>query len=84
MLELTTGKCVLFDCADLTAQPNDILDELAQQAAIEAIRNASVVLFCVDISKPDWTEDISIRKFINAKTLFASRDKNGPAYRGRI
>ena len=69
MLELKTGDCMLFDCAGLTAEPNDILDELAQQTAIEAIRNSSIVLFCVDVSKADWTEDISIYKLINAKTL---------------
>ena len=69
LLELKTGNCVLFDCAGLTAEPNDILDELAQQAAIEAIHNASIVLFCVDVSKADWAEDILIRKLINAKML---------------
>jgi len=62
---LTLGgcKCVLFDCAGLgtpnatkgvweplMADPNTILDELAQQAAIEALCRASVVVFCVDIS----------------------------------
>ncbi len=53
----------------MTAEANDILDELAQQAAIEAIRNASVVLFCVDISKNDWTEDVLIYRLISAKTI---------------
>lgn len=69
-------RCVLFDCAGLTPSlvarcsshrsratgdgPRDVLDELAQQAAIEALRNSAVVVFCVDISKADWSEDISI------------------------
>ena len=60
-------RCVLFDCAGLTPSlvarcsshgsratgdgPRDVLDELAQQAAIEALRNSAVVVFCVDISK---------------------------------
>jgi tRNA modification GTPase len=69
VLELKTGNCVLFDCAGLTAQANDILDELAQQAAIEAIRSSSMVLYCVDVSKTDWAEDILIRKLINAEVL---------------
>jgi tRNA modification GTPase len=73
-------RCVLFDCAGLTPSlvarcsshgsratgdgPRDVLDELAQQAAIEALRNSTVVVFCVDISKADWSEDISIRELI--------------------
>jgi tRNA modification GTPase len=46
-----------------------ILDELAEGAAIEALRNASVVLFCVDISKSSWIEDIAIRRLIEPKVL---------------
>jgi len=44
-------RCVLFDCAGLMRRPEDVLDELAQQAAIEALRNSAVVVFCIDISK---------------------------------
>jgi len=62
-------RCVLFDCAGLIRQPEDVLDELAQQAAIEALRNSAVVVFCVDISKGDWSEDISIRELIEPKVL---------------
>lgn len=57
-------RCVLFDCAGLVREPDNILDELAQQAAIEALRNSAVILFCVDISKADWSEDISICELI--------------------
>ncbi len=57
-------RCILFDCAGLVRLPDDVLDELAQQAAIEALRNSAVVVFCVDISKADWSEDISIRELI--------------------
>jgi len=85
-------RCVLFDCAGLTPSlvarcsshgsratgdgPRDVLDELAQQAAIEALRNSAVVVFCVDISKDPrpktqdarcksqnfglWTEEIGL------------------------
>ena len=42
---------------------------MAQQAAIEAMRNSAVVVFCVDISKGDWSEDISILKLIEPKAL---------------
>lgn len=46
-----------------------VIDELAQQAAIEAIRNAMIVVFCVDIIKPDWAEDLAIRRLINPSHL---------------
>jgi len=62
-------RCVLFDCAGLLMGAEDILDELAQQAAIEALRNSSIVIFCVDISKTEWSEDTAIRKFIEPKIL---------------
>ncbi len=69
LLTLAHCRCVLFDCAGLIATAEDILDELAQQAAIEALQNASVVLFCVDISKSSWIEDIAIRSLIEPKVL---------------
>ena len=73
LLTLRHCGCVLFDCAGLTHAPpflkaglaaRNILDKLAQQAAIEALRNSSVVVFCIDISKTDYSEDIAIRKLI--------------------
>lgn len=69
LLELEHSNCVVFDCAGLIPEPENILDELAQQAAIEALRNSSVVIFCIDISKDDWTEDYEIRKMINTKNI---------------
>jgi len=62
LLTLVHCRCVLFDCAGLTCgsslvacrsghEQRTILDELAQQAALEALRNSAVVVFCVDISK---------------------------------
>jgi tRNA modification GTPase len=60
-------RCVLFDCAGLLIEAEDMLDELAQQAAIQALRNSSVVIFCVDISKNEWYEDVAVRKHIEPK-----------------
>jgi tRNA modification GTPase len=62
-------RCVLFDCAGLMRQPEDVLDELAQQAAVEALRNSAAVVFCIDISKTDFSEDISIRELIEPQNL---------------
>ena len=62
-------QCVLFDCAGLIPAPGDILDELSQRAAVEALQNCQVVLFCIDAAKPDWSEDIAIRALIRPKSL---------------
>jgi len=64
LLTLAHSRCVLFDCAGLTPEPHNILDELAREAAIEALRNSSVVVFCIDISKADWSEDLDARSWI--------------------
>jgi tRNA modification GTPase len=62
-------RCVLFDCAGLMNRPEDVLDELAQQAAVEALRNSALVVFCTDISKTDFSEDISINELIDQQML---------------
>ncbi|UCC22146.1 MAG: 50S ribosome-binding GTPase [Planctomycetota bacterium] len=69
LLTLAHCRCVLFDCAGLMKEPADILDELTQQAAIESLQKALVVVFCVDISKDDWNEDIRIRRLIEPQVL---------------
>ena len=68
-------QCVLFDCAGLVIDADNILDELAQQAAIEALRNSNVVIFCVDISKAEWSHDTTIRKLIESKALLSVATK---------
>ena len=60
-------QCVLFDCAGLIASPDNVLDELAQRAAIEALQRCAVVLFCVDSAKADWSEDAAVRGLIQPK-----------------
>ena len=75
-LTLAHTGCVLFDCAGLMPQTDNILDELAQAAAIEALRNSSVVVFCVDVSKADIAEDRSICKLIEAQMLLPAATKS--------
>ena len=60
-------QCVLFDCAGLIASPDNVLDELAQRAAIEALQRCAVVLFCVDSAKADWSEDAALGGLIQPK-----------------
>ncbi len=72
---LPHSRCVLFDCAGLLMQPEDVLDELAQQTAIEALKNSAVVIFCADISKTDWAEDAAILNLIKPKILVSIATK---------
>jgi len=69
---LPHGRCVLFDCAGLLNQtrPDDILAALAQRAAEDALRSASVPLFCADGSKPDWSQELALfRRMARPDTL---------------
>ncbi|MGA2094419.1 MAG: GTPase, partial [Sedimentisphaerales bacterium] len=68
-INIENCRCVLFDCAGLTPHAETILDELAQQAAIQALQNATVVVFCIDLAKPDWAEDLDVWKLITPKQL---------------
>ena len=74
-ITLSGCRCILFDCAGLTTHAETILDELAQQAAIEALRNATVVIFCVDIAKTNWAEDLAVFRLIQPKTLIPAATK---------
>ena len=69
-------RYVLFDCAGLVSSPTNVLDKLAEQAAIEALRNSAVVVFCVDVSKADWAEDLSIRQLIEATRIIPVATKS--------
>jgi tRNA modification GTPase len=77
LLTLTHCRCVLFDCAGLLShKPDNVLDELTQEAAIGALRNSTVVMFCVDTAKEDWSEDIAIRELIEPKELIPIATKS--------
>jgi tRNA modification GTPase len=73
---LANCRCVLFDCAGLIAKPQGILDELAQAAAIEALHNSCLAVFCVDVSKENWDEDISLLELIEPKALLFAATKS--------
>jgi tRNA modification GTPase len=76
VLTLRHCRCVLFDCAGLIVKADNILDEFAQQAAVKSLQDSSIVVFCVDISKADWVEDISIRELIEPKFLIPVATKS--------
>jgi tRNA modification GTPase len=66
-LKLEKCDCVLFDCAGLVAKPADILQTLANEAALKAINEATVIIFCVDITKNNYLVDLQILKQLKKK-----------------
>ncbi|OHB58140.1 MAG: hypothetical protein A2Y12_07700 [Planctomycetes bacterium GWF2_42_9] len=63
-LKLENCDCVLLDSAGILTQTDDILQILANEAALRAINDATVLIFCVDASKKDYVEDLGILKQI--------------------
>ncbi|MCD4830427.1 MAG: 50S ribosome-binding GTPase [Anaerohalosphaeraceae bacterium] len=63
-LKLKKCDCVLFDCAGIGQEPQGLLEQYAQTATIEAAKNACFVVFCVDVSKTDYKNDIEILNFM--------------------
>ena len=70
ILSLDNSRCIIFDCAGLqTQQKLSLIDDLACQAATQAIHNASLTLFCIDLSKSDYTDDLSVLKLIDPQNV---------------
>ncbi|MFA6426483.1 MAG: tRNA uridine-5-carboxymethylaminomethyl(34) synthesis GTPase MnmE, partial [Phycisphaerae bacterium] len=61
-LKLDNCDCVLFDTAGLVIEPANILETLANAAALNAIETSMLIIFCVDITKDNCSEDIKILK----------------------
>lgn len=69
-VSLANGDCVMFDCAGINIENKvDILDELAQQAAIEAINSATIAVFCVPIDSSNFREDTRILSLLRAENI---------------
>jgi tRNA modification GTPase len=66
-LKLEKCDCVLFDCAGLVVKPADILQALANEAALKAINDATIIIFCVDITKKYYSIDLQILKQLKKK-----------------
>ncbi|MDD5134664.1 MAG: GTP-binding protein [Phycisphaerae bacterium] len=59
-LRLKNCDCILFDCAGLVSEPVDIIQTLANTAAIKAVNDAMIIIFCADITKQDYSDDLEI------------------------
>jgi tRNA modification GTPase len=75
IVESANSRYVLFDCAGLVIEIQDNIDLLAQQAAVDALNSADVILFCVDVTKSDFTEDTDIRRLIKSESVIAVATK---------
>jgi tRNA modification GTPase len=68
ILELEHTKCMLLDTAGIGDKPEGV-EELAQASAMTSIRNAQLVLFCVDMGKDDWEEDAALFKKVGREAV---------------
>ena len=76
-LKLPAGECVLFDCAGLSSDPPvNILDQMGQNAAIEALTSADIVIFCHDISAAAFDKSLELLKLFTPKQLIAAATKS--------
>jgi len=76
VVQLGDCDCVLFDCAGLVTESGDILDELSRSAAVEALQKALVVVFCVDLAKPDLAADAEIFNQLQSEKLVGAGMKS--------
>lgn len=80
-LSLQNNDCVIFDCAGLSIEDKvDVIDEIAQLAAIEAINAASLIIFCVDLCSEDISEDIKLLSLIRNDNLIFTATKADQVY----
>jgi tRNA modification GTPase len=85
IVEMQQSRFVLFDCAGLIADLSGValakseahgeIDSLAQAAAVEALNNADLVIFCVDVTKRETKEDILVRSLIKPSTVLGVATK---------
>ncbi len=69
-ISLADSDCVMFDCAGLSVgNVVDILDGIAQQAAIEAINSATLAIFCISVDSLDFLEDMRILSLLRVQNI---------------
>ena len=74
-LKLDKCDCVLSDTAGLVVEPANILQTLANTAALRAIEDSMAIIFCVDITKQDYSVDIQILKQFQKKNIIYAATK---------
>ena len=74
-LKLDKCDCILFDCAGLVAEPADVIHALASTAALKAVNDAMVIIFCADITKEDYSTDLEVLKRLSKKPAIYAATK---------
>jgi tRNA modification GTPase len=74
-LKLENCDCVLFDTAGLVSEPADIIQSLANTAALNAIETSTLIIFCADIAKSDYSDDLKVLKCFSKKPVFFAATK---------
>jgi tRNA modification GTPase len=75
LLETDRCRCVLFDCAGLLPRPQTQIERLAQQAAVEALSNCDLTVFCADISRRFDRWEQAVLRLIRPKALIGTATK---------
>jgi len=86
VLPLERTDCVVFDCAGLLAEAKrrTIVDQMAHQASVEALRQAAVVVFCVDAAKNDVANDAAMLAQIGAGHVICVATKADCVGQGKL
>jgi len=74
-LKLDKCDCVLFDCAGLVVGPADIIQALANAATLKAIEDCTVIIFCADITKKDYSTDFEVLRHLPKKPVIHTATK---------
>ena len=69
ILELKNARCAIFDCAGLGYGGEKLLESLANQAAVDSLKNADIVILCIDAKAVDHLETKKLIKSIDPKKL---------------
>ena len=85
ILELQNSRCILFDCAGLTAgDSDDILAKLGFDASVEALAAAEVVIFCLDADKDDYAEEVAAVRMLKKDRFILAAAKCDLLGAGRL
>jgi tRNA modification GTPase len=63
-VELAYNKCIIFDSPGLLIDSSNIFEQLSFNTAMENLKSASVCIFCLEVCKGDYKEDIETFELI--------------------
>lgn len=75
ILELDNTRCAIFDCAGLKYDSGCLLDTLANQAAKDSLKNADIVIICIDAGGADHSETVRLLKDIGPENIICIMTK---------